>query len=89
MASVSLMMRARQKPRSEHETWGDGTMKNDNEVYRPESIVSHFLMAIIGFVLMMVGVGLSVTMVLLPVGIPLGLLGLAGLMWGLTPEGRK
>jgi hypothetical protein len=64
-------------------------MKNENEVYRPESIVSHFLMAIAGFVMMMVGVGLSVTMVLLPIGIPLGLAGLGVLVWGLTPQSRK
>jgi hypothetical protein len=64
-------------------------MKNENEVYRPESIVSHFLMAIAGFVMMMVGVGLSVTMVLLPIGIPLGLAGLGVLVWGLTPQWRK
>jgi low affinity Fe/Cu permease len=64
-------------------------MKNENEVHRPESIVSHFLMAIAGFVMMMVGVGLSVTMVLLPIGIPLGLAGLGVLVWGLTPQSRK
>jgi hypothetical protein len=89
MASVSLMVCAQQKPRSEHLTWGDAAMKNENEVYRSESIIFHFLMAIAGFVMMMVGVGLSVTMVLLPVGIPLGLAGLSVLMWGLTPAWRK
>jgi hypothetical protein len=64
-------------------------MKNENEVYRPESIISHLIMAIVGFVMMMVGVGMSVTMVLLPVGIPLGLAGLALLVSGLTPGGRE
>jgi hypothetical protein len=64
-------------------------MKNENEVHRPESIVFHFLMAIVGLVVMMVGVGLSVTMVLLPIGIPIGLAGLALLTWGLTPGWRK
>jgi hypothetical protein len=39
--------------------------------------------------MMMVGVGLSVTMVLLPLGIPLGLAGLGFFTWGLTPHWRK
>jgi hypothetical protein len=64
-------------------------MKNENEVYRPEGIVSHVLMAIAGFVMMVVGIGLSVTMVLLPIGIPLGLAGLGVLVWGLTPQRRE
>jgi uncharacterized membrane protein HdeD (DUF308 family) len=64
-------------------------MKNDNEVYGTESIISHLIMAIVGFVMMMVGVGMSVTMVLLPVGIPLGLAGVALLVSGLTPRRRE
>jgi hypothetical protein len=64
-------------------------MKNENQVNRSEGIVSHFVVAIAGFVVMMVGVGLSVTMVLLPIGIPLGLAGLGLLTWGLTPGWRK
>jgi low affinity Fe/Cu permease len=64
-------------------------MKNENQVNRSEGIASHFVAAIAGFVVMMVGVGLSVTMVLLPIGIPLGLAGLGLLTWGLTPGWRK
>jgi hypothetical protein len=64
-------------------------MRNDDQANRSEGIASHVLVAIIGFILMMVGVGLSVTMVLLPIGIPLGLAGLAALTWGLTPQWRK
>jgi hypothetical protein len=64
-------------------------MKKDDPLKMPGGITSHVLMAIAGFLMMLVGVGLSVTMVLLPVGIPLGLAGLGLLMWGLTPQWRK
>jgi hypothetical protein len=65
------------------------TMRNNNQVNESGGMASHFVAATAGFVLMMVGVGLSVTMVLLPIGIPLGLAGLGLLTWGLTPGGRK
>ena len=42
-----------------------------------------------GLAITVLGVGLSVTMVLLPVGIPVGLAGLGLLIWGLTPGWRK
>jgi hypothetical protein len=64
-------------------------MKSDEKMNVPHGITSHVLVAIAGFLTMLLGVGLSVTMVLLPVGIPLGLAGLGLLMWGLTPQWRK
>jgi len=40
--------------------------------------LEHFVIVVLGFVLMVVGLGLGVTMIMLPVGIVLGLTG-AGL----------
>jgi hypothetical protein len=48
-----------------------------------ERILGHSLAAVIGFALMILGVGMGVTMVLLPVGIPVGLFGLLLFVWGL------
>jgi hypothetical protein len=46
--------------------------------------VEHVFFVIAGFVFMVVGVGLSVTMIMLPVGLALGLLGFAMFVGGLT-----
>jgi hypothetical protein len=42
------------------------------------AFLEHFLVVVLGFVLMVVGLGLGVTMIMLPIGIVLGLTG-AGL----------
>jgi hypothetical protein len=42
-----------------------------------ESVLAHIAAIVIGFVLMTVGPGLGVTMIMLPVGIMVGLLGVA------------
>ena len=47
-------------------------------------ILEHVFFVIAGFVLMVVGLGLSVTMIMLPVGLVLGLLGLAMFIGGMT-----
>jgi hypothetical protein len=64
-------------------------MRNNDQGKKPESIAFHLAAIIGGLVMMVLGVGLSVTMVLLPVGIPLGLAGLGVLIWGLTPGWRR
>ena len=48
-----------------------------------ESILGHVAAIIIGFVMMVVGLGLGVTMIMLPAGIVIGLLGAAILVGGL------
>ena len=48
-----------------------------------ESILGHIATVIVGFVLMVLGLGLGVTMVLLPVGIVIGLIGVAMVVGGL------
>jgi hypothetical protein len=47
-------------------------------------LVEHVFFVIAGFVLMVVGMALSVTMIMLPVGLALGLLGFAMFVGGLT-----
>jgi hypothetical protein len=47
-------------------------------------VLEHTFFVVAGFVLMVLGLGLSVTMIMLPVGLPLGLLGLAMVIGGLT-----
>jgi hypothetical protein len=48
-----------------------------------ESVLGHVVAVIIGFVMMVVGLGLGVTMIMLPVGIVVGLLGVAIFVAGL------
>jgi hypothetical protein len=45
--------------------------------------VEHAAFVVVGFVLMVIGLGLGVTMIMLPVGIVVGLLGLAMFVGGL------
>ncbi len=49
-----------------------------------EVILGHVAAAILGFILMVVGLGLGVTMIMLPVGLVLGLLGVGIFTWGLV-----
>jgi hypothetical protein len=49
-------------------------------------VFSRLAAVVIGFVLMATGVGLTVTIVMLPVGIVLGLLGVAIFVGGLFPR---
>jgi hypothetical protein len=55
---------------------------------KPGGILLHLTLIIVGFVMTVLGVAVCVTMVLLPVGLPLGLAGLGVLIWGLTPGWR-
>ena len=64
-------------------------MKTTDDQNKSDGITAHFAAAIAGFALTAVGVGLCVTMVLLPLGLPLGLLGIGVLVWGLTPSWRR
>jgi hypothetical protein len=47
-------------------------------------LAEHIAFVIVGFVLVVLGLGLGVTIVMLPVGLPIGLLGLAMVIGGLT-----
>ena len=45
--------------------------------------LEHVLAVVVGFVLMVIGLGLGVTMIMLPVGLTIGLLGFALVVGGL------
>ena len=48
-----------------------------------ESVLGHVLAVVIGFVMMIVGLALGVTMIMLPVGLAIGLTGAAIFVGGL------
>ena len=48
-----------------------------------ENVLGHIAATIVGFILMVIGLGLGVTMIMLPVGIVIGLLGVALVVSGL------
>ena len=47
------------------------------------AIFVHLIAMVAGFAMMIVGVGMGVSLVLLPVGIPVGIIGLLAFIWGL------
>ena len=49
-----------------------------------EQILGHVAAVVIGFILMVVGLGLGVTMIMLPVGLVVGLVGVGLFVWGLV-----
>lgn len=51
-------------------------------------ILEHTAVVVLGFVMMIVGLGLSVTMIMLPVGLAVGLLGMAIFVAGLSAHLR-
>jgi hypothetical protein len=52
-------------------------------VQASETFLEHTAAVVLGFVLIILGLGMGVTMVMLPVGIVIGLLGVAILIGGL------
>jgi hypothetical protein len=48
-----------------------------------EVLAAHLFAVVAGVVMMIAGVAMGVTIVMLPVGVPLGLVGLAVFFWGL------
>jgi hypothetical protein len=62
-------------------------MKNDHASIRRimvsgERFLGHTVAIVLGLILMIAGLAMGVTMVLLPVGIPVGLGGLLLVLWG-------
>jgi hypothetical protein len=51
--------------------------------------LGHVAAVIIGFVLMIAGLGMGVSVVLLPIGVPLGFVGLGIFIWGLFAQARR
>jgi len=48
-----------------------------------EAAIGHIAAIVMGFILMVVGLGLGVTMIMLPVGVVVGLIGVAMFVGGL------
>jgi hypothetical protein len=48
-----------------------------------EAVLGHIAAIIVGFIMMVVGLGLGVTMIMLPVGLVIGLIGMALFIGGL------
>lgn len=51
-----------------------------------ESVIAHAAATVVGFAMMVLGLGLGVTMIMLPVGIVIGLLGVLVFVGGLFGE---
>jgi hypothetical protein len=49
-----------------------------------ERFLGRTIVVVLGIALMFIGLGMGVTMVMLPVGIPLGLVGVVLFLWGLA-----
>jgi hypothetical protein len=69
-------------------SWGRVAMKDAQASDRHlletgERFLGHTLAVVAGLVLMIAGVGMGVTMVLLPIGLPVGLAGFLLCLWGL------
>jgi hypothetical protein len=52
-------------------------------------VAAHLLAIVLGLILSVAGLGMGVTIALLPIGIPVGLVGLALLLWGLFGGGEE
>ena len=46
------------------------------------NVARHVLAMAVGFVLMLVGLGMGVTITLIPIGVPVGLIGAVLFLWG-------
>ena len=52
-------------------------------IQRVERILGHLAAVMVGFAFMVIGLGLGVTMIMLPVGLLIGLVGVLIFVWGL------
>ena len=53
-----------------------------------ENLAAHVAAILVGAAMMVVGVGMGVTMILIPVGVPLGFIGLGAFFWGVWGFGE-
>ena len=68
-------------------SWEREAMKDTNASGRHlletgERVLGHTIAVVVGLVFMIAGMGMGVTMVLLPIGVPLGIAGLLLFLWG-------
>ena len=62
---------------------GKGTLRVGDVVEKGEIVLLHIVAIIGGLILMIVGLAMGVSMVLLPAGVVVGLIGFAVFVWGL------
>lgn len=62
----------------------DGNSKQEKSHHTVQGVFGHILALIAGAFLMLVGISLSVTMVMLPIGVPVAIVGLICFSWGLS-----
>jgi hypothetical protein len=53
-----------------------------------ENLAAHVVAIAVGAAMMVTGIGMGVTMILIPVGVPLGLVGLGVFCWGVWGFGE-
>lgn len=58
-------------------------------IHAGEMIAGHVIALIVGVILMLAGIAMGVTLVLLPIGIPVGFAGLAVFMWALFGRAKE
>lgn len=63
-------------------------MSTKNALKVGENVAAHVVAIIVGFALMLAGLGMGVTMVLIFVAIPVGLVGLGIFLWGIWGFGE-
>lgn len=51
--------------------------------------VGHIMAVIVGFALMILGIGMGITVVLIPFGVPVGFFGLGLFAWGLMEHAER
>ena len=61
-------------------------MTMQDTVRAGENVLVHIAAIVVGLVMMIVGLGMGVTIMLLPVALPLGLIGLGIFIWGVTHD---
>jgi hypothetical protein len=61
-------------------------MTMQDTVRAGENVLVHIAAIVVGLVMMVVGLGMGVTIMLLPVALPLGLIGLGIFIWGVTRD---
>lgn len=61
-------------------------MTMQDTVRAGESVLLHVVAIVLGLVMMIAGIGMGVTIMLLPVALPLGLVGLGIFIWGVTRD---
>jgi len=61
-------------------------MTMQDTVRAGENVLVHIAAIVVGLAMMIVGLGMGVTIMLLPVALPLGLIGLGVFIWGVTRD---